>query len=137
LRQRTWPEAVNLCNQLAIAGSDDTRIPSRKEMESLMGKLGACPALPEGHPFLNVQNAFYWTEPYICPESHFYIGFVYEYNRCYFNYVWPVRGGNHNSSGDLIISELPEGQPRFTDNLDGTITDNRTGLIWIKDLNFI
>jgi hypothetical protein len=25
--------------------------------------------------------------------------------------------------------------PRFTDNLDGTITDNQTGLIWLKDAN--
>jgi hypothetical protein len=25
--------------------------------------------------------------------------------------------------------------PRFTDNLDGTITDNLTGLIWLKDAN--
>ena len=25
--------------------------------------------------------------------------------------------------------------PRFTDNLDGTATDNLTGLIWLKDAN--
>lgn len=25
--------------------------------------------------------------------------------------------------------------PRFTDNLDGTVTDNLTGLIWLKDAN--
>ena len=25
--------------------------------------------------------------------------------------------------------------PRFTDNLDGTVTDNQTGLIWLKDAN--
>jgi len=25
--------------------------------------------------------------------------------------------------------------PRFTDNLDGTITDNLTGLIWLEDTN--
>ena len=27
--------------------------------------------------------------------------------------------------------------PRFTDNLDGTVTDNLTGLIWLKDANCI
>jgi hypothetical protein len=26
-------------------------------------------------------------------------------------------------------------EPRFTDNLDGTVTDNLTGLIWLKDAN--
>jgi hypothetical protein len=25
--------------------------------------------------------------------------------------------------------------PRFTDNADGTVTDNQTGLIWLKDAN--
>ncbi len=28
---------------------------------------------------------------------------------------------------------LPAGQPRFTDNGDGTVTDNRSGLVWLKD----
>ena len=30
-------------------------------------------------------------------------------------------------------SGVPSPNPRFTDNLDGTITDNLTGLIWLKD----
>ena len=29
----------------------------------------------------------------------------------------------------------PWPNPRFTDNLDGTVTDNLTGLIWLKDAN--
>ena len=28
---------------------------------------------------------------------------------------------------------VPQPTPRFTDNLDGTLTDNLTGLIWLKD----
>jgi len=28
---------------------------------------------------------------------------------------------------------VPSPSPRFTDNLDGTLTDNLTGLIWLKD----
>ena len=30
-------------------------------------------------------------------------------------------------------SGVPLPNPRFTDNLDGTVTDNLTGLIWVKD----
>ncbi len=30
---------------------------------------------------------------------------------------------------------VPQPDPRFTDNLDGTITDNLTGLIWLKNGN--
>lgn len=32
---------------------------------------------------------------------------------------------------------VPSPTPRFTDNLDGTITDNLTGLIWLKDTGCI
>jgi hypothetical protein len=36
--------------------------------------------------------------------------------------------------GDLAKG-VPWPNPRFTDNLDGTVTDNLTGLIWLKDAN--
>ena len=36
--------------------------------------------------------------------------------------------------GDLEKG-VPSPNPRFTDNLDGTITDNLTGLIWLEDAN--
>jgi photosystem II stability/assembly factor-like uncharacterized protein len=42
-------------------------------------------------------------------------------------------------SGTGQDGELQQGvpwpDPRFTDNLDGTITDNLTGLVWLKDAN--
>ena len=42
--------------------------------------------------------------------------------------------GVPGSDGDLLRGvEWPV--PRFTDNEDGTITDNLTGLIWLKDAN--
>jgi hypothetical protein len=36
--------------------------------------------------------------------------------------------------GDLEKG-VPWPNPRFTDNSDGTVTDNLTGLIWLKDAN--
>jgi hypothetical protein len=36
--------------------------------------------------------------------------------------------------GDLEKG-VPWPNPRFADNLDGTVTDNLTGLIWLKDAN--
>ena len=36
--------------------------------------------------------------------------------------------------GDLEIG-VASPNPRFTDNLDGTVTDNLTGLIWLKNAN--
>jgi len=34
-----------------------------------------------------------------------------------------------------VLAGTPLPSPRFTDNLDGTITDNLTGLIWLKNAN--
>jgi len=67
-------------------------------------------------------------------------------------YVWPVRGGQHLTQPAQVWKtgqtesyaagddgELEEGvawpDPRFTDNGDGTVTDNLTGLMWTKDAN--
>ena len=71
-------------------------------------------------------------------------------------YVWPVRAGQSNSSDSNYPANIQKtGQtlnyyagddgalqkgvtwpdPRFTDNADGTITDNLTGLVWLKDAN--
>ena len=36
--------------------------------------------------------------------------------------------------GDLQMG-ISSPDPRFTDNLDGTVTDNLTGLIWLKDVH--
>ena len=49
---------------------------------------------------------------------------------------WNTAGGsipcaNTGQDGD-IQAGVPLPSPRFTDNLDGTIKDNLTGLIWLK-----
>jgi hypothetical protein len=87
-------------------------------------------------------------------------GDVNSHDKSTVNYHWPVRGSSsliapvekteqsacHDSSGSLI-SCSGTGQdgdhragalwptPRFTDNGDGTVTDNLTGLIWLKEAN--
>ena len=44
----------------------------------------------------------------------------------------PCAGSHHD--GDLRRG-VPLPQPRFTDNGDGTVVDNSTGLVWLKDAN--
>jgi len=88
-------------------------------------------------------------------------GFVNSSGKFDSSYVWPVRAGEasgssvvqlpktgqticYNSSGTAIDcigtgqdGNLQKGvawpDPRFTDNGDGTVTDNLTGLIWLKN----
>jgi len=91
-------------------------------------------------------------------------GHVSDYGKDVFNYVWPVRDGQvllaqtpvprtgqtkcYDSSGSEIncIGSGQDGEyqrglaspnPRFIDNDDGTITDNLTKLIWLKNANCI
>ncbi len=78
-------------------------------------------------------------------------GDVFSGSKRFYNYAWPVRLGQ---SGSFVYSAIwKTGQttsyhvyddgglqlgvawlsPRFTDNSDGTITDNLTGLMWAQD----
>jgi len=49
----------------------------------------------------------------------------------------PIRTGQTNSFDKTDDGDLKNGtewpNPRFTDNDDGTVTDNITGLVWLKD----
>lgn len=74
----------------------------------------------EGDPFLNVQSAYYWALlPAGVPNNHnivnLYSGTTGGLPDASTLYVWPVKF------------------VRFTDNGDGTVTDNQTGLVWLKD----
>jgi hypothetical protein len=81
-------------------------------------------------------------------------GLLYNYDgrgSGYSQHVWPVRGETMGSpapvaktgqttsyrTGDDGDHEAGVGSPspRFTDNNDGTVTDNLTGLMWAKDAN--
>ncbi len=52
---------------------------------------------------------------------------------------WDSSGTSVTCAGTGQDGELQKGVswpvPRFTDNSDGTVTDNLTGLIWLKDAN--
>ena len=52
---------------------------------------------------------------------------------------WDASGTSETCAGTGQDGELQKGvswpDPRFTDNGDGTVTDNLTGLIWLKNAN--
>jgi hypothetical protein len=119
----------------------DWRLPTRLELESLIHLGVYSPAVPNtqgtskwanNDPFSSVQGDYYWTSsPYASSPVNtswsitVYDGNVGGYTRTNPLYVWPVREG--------IGFTLPT--PRFDNNGDGTVTDNLTGLIWLRDAN--
>jgi hypothetical protein len=64
-----WPSALAWCNGLAggkcglsdNSAAGDWRLPNINELRSLVDYSRHDPALPAGHPFMNVRSAWYWS----------------------------------------------------------------------------
>jgi hypothetical protein len=156
---KTWANALTYVDTLTIDIYNDWRLPNRKELRSLMDYGEINPSLPSGHPFINVQlggGDFYWSSTIAAYDtdnawiSSALDGYLGSFDRTLTQYVWPVRGttalpaqlaktGQTTSSAAGDDGDLEKGvawpSPRFTDNGDGTVTDNLTGLMWAQDAN--
>jgi hypothetical protein len=153
-----WNAAIDFCNDLVYSDHSDWRLPSLKELMSLVDYGRYSPALPAGHPFADVQAGTYWSGT----SYRFLVDYAWcvimDYDseprpniklRDY--YVWPVRGGDVNTlapvpktgqttsyrtgdDGDLETG-VAWPNPRFTVVTNATaltVIDNLTGLEWIK-----
>ncbi|MBF0539182.1 MAG: DUF1566 domain-containing protein, partial [Nitrospirae bacterium] len=86
-------------NSAKLCNYNDWRMPSINELNSLVDYTRTSPALPYGHPFVNVAGGFYWSSNslYFDYGEAWYIfmsdGFVYYDYKSYSSYVWPVRSG--------------------------------------------
>ena len=127
-------EFIMRLNEKNYCGYSDWRLPTDKELESLVDRTRFGPALPFGHPFSNVQSYCYWSSTAYADST----GHVWAVSMCCGDidsncksdgtlYVWPVR--------TTALPPYITPHNRFADNLDGTVTDNKTGLMWTKDAN--
>lgn len=135
----SWQEAVDYCDDLELAGSDDWRVPSLKELFSISD-------FSQGWPYLDTayfelasgevtKDEQFWSSDY------YYVGTTHDGAASAFgvNHVtghikaYPAevsgRFGNHVRcvQGDAY------GVNSLIDNEDGTITDEATGLMWMQD----
>ncbi|HNV46631.1 MAG TPA: DUF1566 domain-containing protein [Spirochaetota bacterium] len=162
----TWYHAMDYISKLngeKYLGYSDWRAPNANELMSLIDFGQAYIytwLMSEG--FSNVPlNARIWsstTNPDLSYNSAFFVdlitaGGAWMSFKTEFYYIWPVRGENAgservlqktgqtvtyytNDDGRLRKGE-PWPEPRFTDNSNGTITDNLTALVWAKDGNIM
>jgi len=105
---RSWNNALSDCNGLSDgscgltdgSSAGEWRLPNYKELISLVDVENYNPALPTGHLFTNVQSTFYWsssTGAYYAGDAWYVSmgsGYVNDYTKSDFYYVWPVRGGH-------------------------------------------
>jgi hypothetical protein len=101
-----WYHAILNVNDLSLGSNGcgtsytDWRLPNVRELQSLIDFGIHNPALPSGHPFLNVQSDYYWTSTTsdIDGLKAWYVnmgnGNTYYVPKDDGFYVWPVRGGN-------------------------------------------
>jgi len=102
-----WNDSLTWCNNLASgkcgltdgSTTGEWRLPTRKELQSLIDLSRQTPALPAGHPFSNVQADYYWSSTaYIGNTASAWLvnignGIVYYSDMTNDIYVWPVSGG--------------------------------------------
>jgi len=102
-----WANALTWSNSLASGKCGLTdgssvghwRLPTRKELQTLMDVSRSEPALPAGHPFTNVLINRYWSSTTYAGSTTFswfvslFDGMVDSDDKTANNYVWPVSGG--------------------------------------------
>lgn len=130
----TWTEAhefVGELNRRNYAGRRHWRLPSRRELFSLVSHANINPALPDGHPFIHVFAGYYWTERTVSrlPDQAWYVHFgggrVFKGMKHGSYMVWPVCGGDASETVPRPCLEVRE----------ETVEDYRTGLAWTRDAN--
>ncbi len=157
----TWKEGLDYVakmNRENVFGFSDWRLPNRRELRSLMSHQTRKPALPEGHPFINVFSGWYWTSTTAAINTAYAWYIHMEGARMFYGHkeqfflLWPVRGNAalvlpatgqtrcYDAEGHLIScagsgqdGEFRSGmrwpKPRFEETQD-TVIDRLTNLCW-------
>jgi hypothetical protein len=130
----SWPEAVAAVEEMGrtrLFGRSNWRLPARVELFSLVSHQHVNPALPSGHPFLDVFPGYYWTanECARLPDQVWYVhlggGRVHRGMKHGSYMVWPISGPEWR---------LAPGKHRF-EIVSNTIRDRATGRIWLRPVS--
>jgi len=118
----SWQNAITYCENLTLAGKTDWRLPTIKELSTIVDSSVTGPAINTSY-FANTLSSEYWSSTTYAIDTTYAWSLDFNYGSSVTslkgegNLVRAVRGGQY-------------GENNFIDNHDGTVTDNSTGLVW-------
>lgn len=121
-----WADAGTYCSNLDLGGLTNWRLPSRQELETILDFSRSNPAVDTAVFPATFAGGFYWSSTTFPPNTNiawgiiFDVGNIFDIFKTITGYVRCVSGSSKEFSSS------------FTDNSDGTIRDDATGLVWQK-----
>ncbi len=121
----TYSEAVEYCKNFSLGDYTDWRLPSRKEFSTILNYEGYSPALDKRYfPDYTSNNVFYWTATDKINDSN--LNWVLQVSFGLFE----TRNKTTKKAKVRCVRGMHEPSQTYTDNGNGTVTDNLTGLMW-------
>ena len=122
----TYSAAVAYCENSTLGDYTDWRLPSRKEFSTVLNYEGYSPALDITYfpDYTSNNSVFYWTTTDNINDSN--LNWVLQVSFGLF------QGRNKTTKTAKVrcVRGTPEPAQTYTDNGNGTVTDNLTGLMW-------
>lgn len=116
------PGTTDICGDLTLAGYTDWRLPEKNELQSIVDYGIAIPAIDITY-FPNTDISDYWTNTEYNSSDSWHVKFTDGS---------VVLGAKNIVKMVHCVRGAIWGNPTFSDNGDGTVTDTTSGLMWQK-----